>query len=238
MFPLICNMCVWGFSEHLPPLCSCTKTHFSKRSLGGTFSSMLPLLCVKTSYVCSRQYVHQLCADNGKRALMYHKAEPCKSLYMIEIWPLHTLESWPWILVLCLAARIRGNLPQTHILLREICAYFASALFSKMQNKATFELQSVAIDRKGKDCAWGWFFSYHFLFVSKVGRAERQRNLLIFISVSREDFAKVKLNSWATRPPHKLMVYLFIFCLFMKRITDVVWRAEWYLDWSANITYL
>lgn len=203
LFPLICSMCVWGFSEHMPLLCSCTKTHISNRSLGGTFSSMLPL----------RQYVQLVC---GKRALIYHKAECCKSFYMIEIWPLHRLESWPWFLVLCLAARIRGNLPQTHILLREIWAYFASALFSKMQNKATFELQSVAIDRKGKDGAWGCFFSYRFLFVSKVGQAERQRTIAIFCSVRKEDFAKVKQNSWATCPPHELMIYLFIFPFLWK----------------------
>lgn len=157
--------------------------------------------------VRSRKYERLVCIqrDNGSRILMYHKAAPRKSLYMIEIWPLHPLESWPWILVLRLAARIRGNLQQTHILLREIWAYFASALFQKRKTRLLLNCNLWLLTEKGKYCARGWFFSYHFLFVSKVGRAERQRNLLIFSSVRRKDFSKVKLNSWATWPPHKLM---------------------------------
>lgn len=105
----------------------------------------VPSLCV-LSYNCSEcscQYAGCSCNiqlvcklwDNDRRALMSRKAESHKSLHMKEIWPLHPLESWPWILVLHLAARIRGNLPQTHILLQEIWVYFASALFQKCKTR-------------------------------------------------------------------------------------------------------
>lgn len=133
-------------------------------------------------------------------ALMYQKAAPCKSLYMIEIWPLHLLESWPWILVLCLAARIRGNLPQTHILLQEICAVFASALFQKRKTRLLLNCNLWLLTEREILCKGVIFFFLSFSFRVKSRSSWKAKKLTDIPFCVKKRLPEVKLNSWATWP--------------------------------------
>ena len=104
---------------------------------------MVPFKHVRLHFICQVCELTSVCtaamyaARQWKRSTYVPQSwNPVKSLYMMEIWPLHPLEGWPWILVLCFTARIRGNLPQTHILLGEIWVFFfASALFKNHKTR-------------------------------------------------------------------------------------------------------
>lgn len=206
----------------------------------------LPVLCVLCYllHVCWCQCVRQvrMLRDNSNRALMYHKPEPCKSLHMREIWPLHPLvKSWPWILVLRSAARIRGNLPQTHILLQEIWAYFASALFQKRKKQGYFWTAISGYWQKGKILCRAVIFLLSFSFRVKSRSSWKAKKLTDtqFCETKKKDFPKVKLNSWAMWPPCKLMNVFFFSsflmlwhchsCPFMAK------RTELWMPFGLNI---
>lgn len=161
----------------------------------------------------------------------------------MEIWPLHRLEGWPWILVLRFTARIRGNLPQTHILLGEIwVSFFLPQLYFKITKQGYFWTAISGYWQKGKILCQPDIFLLSFSFHVKSRLSWRQGNILIFRSMRRKDFPKVKLNSWVMWPPHKLILFFFSSsffarwhcpsCWFMLEITELqgalnCWVAFW-----------
>lgn len=105
--------------------------------------------------------------------------------------PFHSLEGWPWILILSLAW-IRRNLSQTHILLQEICACFAPALFKKCKTRLllNWNLWILTEWENAVYCGWlSWFF-----LIQTRSKWKENKLPCIHSPVGRKDFEKSSLK--------------------------------------------
>lgn len=154
--------------------------------------------------------------DNDKRALKHPKAKTHKSPHMMgekKIASCILWKSWPWIVVLHLATRIKGNLEQTHFASRDR-GLFCLSFNSKNAKQGYFsKLQSPVIDREGERRARGWSSFFLFSFCVKSRSSWRATKLGDFhFSVTFQKPGLIPFPKW---PPVKLLNSIFFNFTFL-----------------------
>lgn len=117
-------------------------------------------------------------------------------------------KSWPWIVVLHLATRIKGNLEQTHFASRDR-GLFCLSFNSKNAKQGYFsKLQSSVIDREGECRARGWSSFFLFSFCVKSRSSWRATKLGDFhFSVTFQKPGLIPFPKW---PPCKIAELNFL----------------------------